>query len=444
MERWWLRTAIGLALLAAATGSVTGQPAGNAPLATERLVATVDNQPILLSELEGRTVLALNQMQIGPEDTAAVREVRRQVLEDLIDQRVLEREAEAKSVQVSDAEVTAAVNEAIQRNKEMLGSEEAFRRQLAQEGITEEELRQRYREEARREMLGSRLVQTEFHGEATIAPAEARAYFDEHRTELPEREPTIHLQRLAIRVQPDSVVLERSRTLAEDVRQRVLKQEMTFADAARRWSADETGPQGGEVGRVQRGALANRLGTAFEDSVFALPAGSISRPLASPPGYQLIWMQEKDPAGAWVRISLILFDAPVMRADQVRAQDRAERLLARLRAGEPFDELARRYSEAPEASQGGELGEVPLGVLQDSVRVVVEKLGVGDVSPVIPVEGAFVIFRVLGRETGRPYTYAEVEGELTEWLRQRRIEEQYRQWVDGIKARHYIERRLAD
>lgn len=444
MGRRWLRTAIGLGLLAAATGIAVGQGAGSGTLATERLVATVDNQPILLSELEGRSILALNQMQIPPTDTAAVREVRRQVLEDLIDQRVLEREAEAKSIQVSDQELMAAVNEAIQRNREMLGSEEAFQRQLGQEGITEEELRQRYREEARREMLGSRLVQAEFRGEATITPAEVRAYFDEHRTELPEREPTIHLQRLALRVQPDSVVMERARTLATEVRQRVLAQEMTFADAARRWSADETGPQGGELGRIQRGALAGRLGTAFEDSVFALPVGGISAPLRSPVGYQLVWLQEKDAAGAWVRISLILFDAPVARADHVRAQDRAEHLLARLRAGESFDEMARRYSEAPEATQGGELGEVPLGALQDSVRVIVEKLGVGDVSPVIPVEGAFVIFRVLGREAGRPYTYAEVESELTEWLRQRRLEEQYRQWVDGIKARHYIERRLED
>jgi parvulin-like peptidyl-prolyl isomerase len=435
---------MGLVLLAAATGIAAGQTAGTATPMSERLVATVDNQPILLSELEGRAVLALNQMQVSPTDTTAVREVRRQVLEDLIDQRVLEREAEAKSIQVSDDEITTAVNEAIQRNQEMLGSEEAFRRQLAQEGITEEELRQRYHEEARREMLGSRLVQAEFHGEATVTPEEVRAYFDEHRTELPEREPSIHLQRLAIRVQPDSVVMERARALALDARQRVLSQEMTFADAARRWSADETGPKGGDLGRVQRGALASRLGTAFEDSVFALPAGGISSPLRSPVGYQLVWMQEKDPAGAWAQLSLILFDAPMMRADQVRAQDRAEQLLARVRAGEGFDELARRYSEAPEAAQSGELGEVPLAALQDSVRVIVEKLGVGDVSPVIPVEGAFVIFRVLGREAGRAYSYAEVENELSEWLRQRRIEEQYRQWVDGIKARHYIERRLED
>jgi parvulin-like peptidyl-prolyl isomerase len=444
MERRWLRTAIGLALLAAATGIAVGQTAGKATPAAERLVATVDNQPILLSELEGRAVIALNQMQIGPGDTAAVREVRRQVLEDLIDQRVLEREADAKAIRVGDEEVTAAVDEAIQRNREMLGSEEAFRRQLTEEGITEEELRQRYREEARREMLGSRLVQAEFHGEATITPAEVRTYFDEHRSELPEREASIHLQRLAIRVQPDSVVMERARALALDVRQRVLSQEMTFGDAARRWSADASGPQGGELGRVQRGALAGRLGSAFEDSVFALPAGAISQPLGSPAGYQLVWMQEKDPAGQWVQISLILLDAPVMRADQVRAKDRADGLLARLRAGEGFDALARRYSEAPEGAQGGELGEVPLAALQDSVRVIVEKLGVGDVSPVIQVEGAFVIFRVLGREAGRPYTYAEVESELTEWLRQRRIEEQYRTWMDGIKARHYIERRLEE
>jgi hypothetical protein len=51
---------------------------------------------------------------------------------------------------------------------------------------------------------------------------------------------------------------------------------------------------------------------------------------------------------------------------------------------------------------------------------------------------------VLGREAGRPYAYAEVETELTEWLKQRQLEEQYRQWLDGIKAHHYVERRMEE
>jgi len=441
---WWLRTAIGLAVVSLAVGSASAQTAGAAAQTIDRVVATVDNQPILLNELEGRVAVALDQAQISPQDTAAVREVRRQMLEDLIDQRVLEREAEAKSIKVTNEEVNTAVEEAIRRNREMLGSEEAFRSQLEREGITEEELRQRYREEARRDMLGSRMVQTEFHGQTTVSAEEVRKYFDEHRTELPQREPAIHLQRIAIRVQPDSVVMERARTLALDVRRRIVGQEMTFPDAARRWSADASGPQGGDLGRIQRGALASRLGVAFEDSVFALAPGAISQPLATPAGYQLVWLQEKGPADEWVRISVILCDAPMMRADQVRAQEKADQIAARLRAGEAFDELARRHSEAPEASQGGELGEIPLVALQDSVRAVVERLEVGEASPPIPVEGAFVIFRVLGREAGRPYAYAEVETELTEWLKQRQLEEQYRQWLDGIKAHHYIERRMEE
>jgi peptidyl-prolyl cis-trans isomerase SurA len=410
----------------------------------EQIVSVVDGQPILLTELEGRVLLEMDRTGIDPADSVTVSELRRQVLEDLIDQRVLQREAEAKSIHVTDEEVKAAVDDAVARNREVLGTEAAFQEQLGREGITEEELRQRYSDEARREIAASRLVQSEFRGQASVTPEEVRAYFEAHRAELPQREPTARLQRIAVRVQPDSVVLERSRALAADVRQQILSGQTTFAEAAQRWSADENGRDGGELGRVRRGDLAVRLGPEFEGQVFALDVGQVSEPLRSPFGYHLISVDEKDPAGAWTHIRHVLFEAPVVRADEVRAQERIREVLRRARAGEPFEQLARAYSEAPEASQGGDLGEVPLGALQDTVRAAIEPLAVGGLTEPVPVEGAFVVFRVLGREVGRSYAFAEIEGQLTDWLKQRQLESQYQEWIGAIKARYYIERHLEE
>ncbi len=408
--------------------------------ALERIVALVEDDPILWSEVQAGVLLEMEQRGIAPSDSAAILALRESVRERLIEQRVLQREAEAKGQRVTEEEVTASVDAAIARNKEMLGSEERFREQLKIEGLTEQELRHRYATEARREMLAGRLTQAEFAGQAKVTPEQARSYFEEHRAELPRREMQVTLQRIAFLVRPDSVIAARTREQAAEVARRIRAGETSFVAEAR-YSDDPNGREGGDLQRVQRGDLAGRLGAAFEDVLFALPAGTVSDPVASPLGYHLLLVHEKDPGGAWVHVSHILYGVPLRRADEVRAQAEAERVLALARAGTPFDELVRRYSQAPEAAQGGTLGPLPISALDEPLRKAVDSLAIGGISDVIPLEGACLIARLVSREEERELTFAEVEQDLTAWLQDRQLEDQYQQWVRKIEERYYIERR---
>jgi peptidyl-prolyl cis-trans isomerase SurA len=425
--------------------ATAGPAAAAAPEVVERVVAVVDDQPILLSELEAQLALAMQSLDVQPGDSARVQQLREELLEQQIDQRVIYLEAQQQGLPVDDQEIDQLVNDAIARNRDESGSEEAFQSQLRREGLTEEDLRARYREQARVELTVSRLIQREIRGQTDVTPEEVRAYYDQHRSELPQRESGIHLQRIVFQVKPDPALYDRAREQAVEVAGQIARGSVTFTDAARRWSDDPNGRTGGDLQRVARGDFADRLGAAFEDSLFALPTGVVSRPLLSPLGYHLVFVHEKDPAGAWVHASHILFGVPIVQADRARAETLADEIYQRLQAGGSFADLARQYSDDPMSrDKGGDLGWLPLSALGETIRAPIAALGVGETSRPISTSSEVQIFRVLGRESEREFEFDEIKDELTDLVRNTKMEGRYRAWVDGLKQKHYIERRAWD
>lgn len=442
-ERRWIGRLRAMIVLLCGGAVLAGFPSA-APAAEllERVVAVVDEEPILLSEVSAAFQIAAKGLGIDLGDTAMVRRLRDQVLEQQIDQRVLFLEAEQREIPVDAAEIIAAVDEAIARNREEIGSEQLFQLQLEREGLTEEGLRQRYAEQAKLELLASRLVRMELGGEITVSSAEVRAYYQEHRDDLPQRHAGFHLQHILIQVQADSLLVTKARDLAAEVAGQIRTGAISFADAARRYSDDPNGREGGDLHRVSRGDFRGRLGEPFEDVVFSAEPDRVSDPLASPLGYHLVLVHEKDPDGTWVHASHILFGVPIMQADRARAEARAEELWRRARAGEAFEILAERYSDDPESrARGGDLGWIPGQALGAAVLEAVDTLQVGAVSRPVRADEGFHVFRVLGREAEREFSFNEIEAELTEWVRNQKMEDRYSEWIEELKQRHYIERR---
>jgi len=429
------------ALLLCAIGMQPGSEAQAPAGMIERVVATVGSEPILLSEVESRLAVEMSALQVDPADSAAVAELREQVLEALIEQRILVQEARQRELEVPEEEITAAVDQAIDRNKQQLGSERLFQLQLEREGLTEEELRRRFAEEARREILAARLVQRELGDQVQVTPEDVRAYYDEHRAELPQQEQAVRLQRIVLLVEPDSLTLARTRELAAGVADRIRAGEITFAQAALRYSDDPNGKDGGDLHRIQRGDLSEQLGAAFEAAAFDLEVGEISPPILTPLGFHLLRVSERDPQGEWIHLHHVLFGVPVLRADEARARERAEAVRARALAGESFDALARRFSATPEGQEGGHLGWVPVVAMDTPLQEALERIAPGETTDVIEVEGAYLILKLLEAQDEREFDFEEIEADLAEWVRAQRMEVLYSEWMEELKAEYYIERR---
>lgn len=409
----------------------------------EKIIAVVDEQPIFLTELRAQFLAAAEGLGLDLRDSLQVARLRDSVLEDQIRQKVLYLEAQEREITIDEAEISARVSEAIERNIREIGSRDLFNVQLEREGLTEDDLRARYADQARVELMINRLVQMEVQSEMT-APSdeEVRAFYDEHRAEMPQREAGIHLQHIQVLVRPDSILIAKAYNLARDVGDQVRSGAISFPDAARRYSDDPNGRDGGDLHQIERGDFRNHLGEDFENAIFAQQVGVVSEPLQSPLGYHLMLVRDRDPDGAWVRASHILFRVPVVAADKVAAERRANEAYARLEAGEAFEDLAAAYSDDTQSRElGGDLGWVPGQVLEGEVRTAIDALAIGAYSKPIEVEGSYHIFRVIAREDEREFSFEEIKNELTEWVQARKMEARYSEWVADLSARHFIERR---
>ena len=85
-----------------------------------------------------------------------------------------------------------------------------------------------------------------------------------------------------------------------------------------------------------------------------------------------------------------------VRVRQILVHDEAvaNDIVARLRKGEPFEQLSAQHSLAPNAKRGGEIGVVSRGELPKMFEEQIFSLKTGGVSPVIRTDNSFHIFKV--------------------------------------------------
>ncbi len=96
----------------------------------------------------------------------------------------------------------------------------------------------------------------------------------------------------------------------------------------------------------------------------------------------------------------------------VREIDLLKRIARELASGKKFPDLARRYSESPEAQTGGDLGFFPRGQMPAVFDDVVFRLRPGQTSEIVTSEFGFHLFRVVDRRPTRKRALREVRSRI--------------------------------
>jgi parvulin-like peptidyl-prolyl isomerase len=121
-----------------------------------------------------------------------------------------------------------------------------------------------------------------------------------------------------------------------------------------------------------------------------------------------------------------------------REKKKAEEVLVKLKRGEDFSQVAREYSGGPMADIGGDIGYVKKGELHSALDQAAFSLQAGQISDIIPMPSGFGILKVEERRTPiRPY--AEVANQIREKMYGKKVEEKYREWARGLRAKAYVE-----
>jgi peptidyl-prolyl cis-trans isomerase C len=136
------------------------------------------------------------------------------------------------------------------------------------------------------------------------------------------------------------------------------------------------------------------------------------------------------------------FDRPAqVRARQIVVATEAEgqRVLGLLRQGEPFEEVARKYSLSPDAEQGGDLGFFARGEMPPEFDAVVFTLPVGRLSDLVKSEYGYHIFRVEERREAVRLTLGAVRDDIRQKLVGEKEEQAYHDWLQDLRTRATIE-----
>ncbi|HEV2288447.1 MAG TPA: peptidylprolyl isomerase [Candidatus Acidoferrales bacterium] len=124
--------------------------------------------------------------------------------------------------------------------------------------------------------------------------------------------------------------------------------------------------------------------------------------------------------------------------ETLEIKQKAENLLKRLKEGEDFGALAKRFSEGSTAAQGGEIGEFPKDELSPALAKLVFSLHKGDVTDVLPASNGMQIYRVNEHYDAGLQPLAKVEPDVENALYQQRIQPALRKYLDQLRKDSYV------
>jgi peptidyl-prolyl cis-trans isomerase SurA len=393
------------------------------PQLADRIIAVVDDEIILQSDVE-RTLqqdLMAKGVDVRSIPEALLREMFNQILENEVQDKLLLVRAAEDSVEVDPERIEVYVREQMRQYKDQNGPE-VFATELARAGLTERLFRDQLRQNLRKQGIREQMHQTLSY-RVNVSPRDVAEFQKEY---LLGESNLVSLSHIVVTPKPTGDKVEKARKQAEELMARVKAGE-DFAALAREYSEDPgSGSQGGDLGFFSRGTMVPE----FEEAAFALKPGEVSDLVQTKYGFHIIRTDELE--ADQVRARHILLLTQLDESDVEAAQKRALDIYHRAQKGEDFAELARELSEYEQtASVGGYINVFPKDELPADFAEIGATLKPGQVS--LPIQ------------TSRGWDVVKVNDDvdsLEEILKQQKLEELFREMLANTRKKLYVDIRL--
>jgi peptidyl-prolyl cis-trans isomerase SurA len=401
----------------------------------DRVVAVIDNEIILQSELDFQAAIFASQRGMDPNSP----ELRNQILDAMIDEKLVYAQAELDSIVVTDAEVAQRIEYQIAVLKQQYGSEASIESMY---GMSIEKIKRELRDDVRKNLMVQRLREKNF-APIEASRREVEGFFQTYKDSLgmiPEKLRIYHIFR-------NPKTTDRMKNQYLNFAQAVLdsiKQGASFEEMAKKYSEDPgSKAYGGDLGFVKKGVFYPQ----FEAAAFALEVGQLSDVVETPVGYHLIELLER--RGESIRTRHILFK---FKADE-GADLEAIEFLTDLRDSvvkgvNTFKYYAKRHSEDKETAPfSGDLGTFYINQLDKNLLDVVSKLKQGEISFPKRIDYGQGIYgyHIVYLESRVPQHPPSLEEDYTELKRladEHKKQKQYEDWVASLRDKIFWEVRL--
>ena len=402
----------------------------------DRIVAVVNDDVIMQSELEGKLRTVRNQLEQQGTALPPTGILEKQILDRLILNKLQLQLALDTGIRVDDETLNRTISNIASENKVSLTQ---FREILEKDGYSYE----RFREDIRNEIIIARLRERQVDNRVTVTDREIDNFVvNEEHQGIVENEYRISHILIATPEAATPEEIEQARLIGEKVLED-LTNGQDFTELAKNVSDGKQASEGGDLGWKKAGDIP----TLFSDYVNNMKEGDVSELIQSPSGFHIIKLSgfrssEKNIVTQTNARHILIRANELSTENDVKI--RLEQLKIRIEGGDDFAELARAHSEdTVSAAQGGDLGWVSPGSLVPDFEKEMDKLQPGQTSAPFKTDFGWHIVQVLER---REYDNSEdrKRAAAREAIRKRKIEEAQENWLRHMRDEAYVEYRIDD
>ena len=267
-----------------------------------KTLASVDNQKITYGDylkemamykLQVDTTFASNpkfweekvpaDQSVSGKETTVLENFKTELLENMIEDKIIEKEVKNLSLTVDDSSVDANVKQYTQ----ILESAPDIKKYF-----TDNKLDTNFIKAMSTKDLVKAALEKDFTDKNQVTQAEIDAYYDKNKAEFSNEQ--IRASHILIKTINDDLTdmpkdkVEAAKKQIDEIYEKAIAGE-DFAELAKQYGQDGTKDTGGDLGYFTR----DRMVKEFSDAAFALNVGEISKPVKTQFGYHIIKLTDK-------------------------------------------------------------------------------------------------------------------------------------------------------
>jgi peptidyl-prolyl cis-trans isomerase SurA len=404
----------------------------------DEVVAVVGKTIVLESDIQNQ-YLGL-RMQGGARGSAT--EIRCQILEEVLYQKLMVTQAEYDSIEINEAQVQSELDRRIGMFINQFGSQEKMENYY---GKTLTEIKLELHDIIAEQLLAQQ-IQGNIVMNVTVTPSEIKSYYKKLPPDSIQLIKTEYKIAQIVKNPPVSVeerIQVKERLL--EMRKRILNGE-SFSTLAILYSEDPgSAKKGGELGFYGRG----QLYPEFEAVAFKLKEGEVSNVVETEAGYHIIQMIERK--GDFINVRHILLIPKVSPMDLLKARNELDSIGQLIKNDSiTFEDAVMMFSDGENKNNGGYLlnpytGSIAFEAeqLDAQVSFTIEKMSVGEVSSPVPMKtedqkDAYRLLKLVEKTDPHKANLKDDYTRIQEWALQNKQMEVINDWINDRAKEIYI------
>jgi peptidyl-prolyl cis-trans isomerase SurA len=400
------------------------------------IVAIVNSEPITSTEVRARLIRYEQRLAaIGAPMPSRI-DLSKEVLEDVINEKIQLQRARDTNVRVDDRTIDAAVQNFATQNKV---SVEELRTRSSADGIGFTQIRS----DIQNQLLVQKLRERDVLGNIDISDSEIEAFLKTSTGASQSGEVAIDIAQILIAV-PENATVSQTAALRERA-QRIYNRAINgddFFKLAQENSDARDARVGGQMGLRS----IERYPTLFAEAVKDKKVADVVGPIKSGAGFhvlQLLAKQTPEATGLTAAQTnarhILLKTSPSLT--EAAAKAKLTTLKQQIESGKiDFATAAKANSQDASAASGGALGWTSPGLFVPEFEIAMNALPINKISePVVSRFGVHLIIVDARKQT--PLTSSEQRETAKSALREKKFDDAYANWIRDLRSNAYVEYR---